>query len=480
MEADAAGCLTPAEILLHAKRVGIGARRDRKMTKRGFSTLQKLARILREKRHEAALLAALGAAACLFLLGCQNGYEAPDTASSLTVKTWYVSSDASADSLMDGSKEHPFREIQDAVDAASGGDTIYVESGSYQPFEVDSRLSGSEEHQTLICAAKGADPVILPGGSATGDPSDSTAISLTDVSHVTVSGFEIDGGGAGIVFRSSEAVAEDGGAGQSFEGIRIEDCYIHDIKGTHGIAFYSANAYAPVTDLVIRDCRICRCELGDSEALVLNGNIDGFEICGNVISSCDNIGIDMVGFEGTALLPESSGENIYAYDRPVNGIVHDNTVSDISSYGNSAYWDGSSYSLAADGIYCDGGSYIEIYDNEVRNCDIGIEVATEHDVSENELFCVTDVEVYENTISGCSGFAGLCIGGYDSNRGYTINSYFHDNVLDGNAIQIFIQRSRGNRISDNVMKNSDETIVYSDAFPPSEMDNEVEGNVVQS
>lgn len=379
---------------------------------------------------------------------------------------------------MDGSKNHPFREIQDAVDAASGGDTICVESGNYLPFEVDSRLSGSEEHPTLICAAKGASPVILPDSSAVGDTVGSTAISLSGISHVTVRGFEINGGGAGIVFRSPSAVPEDAGAGRSFEGICIEDCYIHDIKGVHGIAFYSANAYAPVTDLVIRNCRICRCELGDSEALALNGNIDGFEICGNIVSSCDNIGIDMAGFEGTALLPESSGENIYKYDRPVNGIVHDNKVSDISSYGNSAYWDGSSYDLAADGIYSDGGSYIKIYDNEVRNCDIGIEVATEHDISKNELFYVTDVEVYENSISDCTGFAGLCIGGYDSGRGFTVNSYFHDNVLDGNAVQIFIQRSRDNRIFDNVLKHSSETIVFSDAFPASEMDNEISGNVV--
>ncbi|MGI6178037.1 MAG: NosD domain-containing protein [Eubacterium sp.] len=445
---------------------------------REFSISKKLTRFCSSKRYKAALLAVLGAAACLFMSGCQYGSEAPGAASVLAEKTWYVSSDASSDDLMDGSEDHPFREIQDAVDAASGGDTICVGSGNYQPFEVGSRLSGSEEGQTIICAAEGAVPVILPDDSATGDAADSTAISLSDISHVTVKGFEINGGGAGIVFRSSEAVPDDAGTGLSFEGICIEDCYIHDIKGVHGIAFYSANAYAPVTDLVIKNCRICRCELGDSEALVLNGNIDGFEICGNIVSSCDNIGIDMAGFEGTALLPESSGENIYKYDRPINGIVHGNTVSDISSYGNSAYWDGSSYSLAADGIYSDGGSYIKIYDNEVRNCDIGIEVATEHDISENELFYVTDVEVYENNISDCSGFAGLCIGGYDSDRGFTVNSDFHDNVLDGNAIQIFIQRSRGCKIRDNVLKNSSETIVFSDAFPPSEMDNEISGNEI--
>jgi hypothetical protein len=449
------------------------------MINREFLILHmKLTRIFSDKRYKAALLSALVAAACLFLSGCQHGYETPGSTSVLQGKTWYVSAGASSGNLMDGSENHPFREIQDAVDAASGGDTICVESGNYLPFEVDSRLSGSEESPTLICADKGAVPIILPDPSAAGDPGESTAISLSGVSHVTVRGFEINEGGAGIVFRSPSAVPEDAGAGRSFDGICIEDCNIHDIKGVHGIAFYSANAYVPVTDLVIRNCRICQCELGDSEALVLNGNIDGFEICGNIVSSCDNIGIDMAGYEGTALLPESYGENIYKHDRPVNGIVHGNKVSDISSYGNSAYWDGSSYSLAADGIYSDGGSYIKIYDNEVRNCDIGIEVATEHDISENELFYVTDVEVYENSISDCTGFAGLCIGGYDSGRGFTVNSNFHDNVLDGNAVQIFIQRSRGNRIFDNVMKNSDETIVYSDAFPPSEMDNEISGNVV--
>lgn len=37
---------------------------------------------------------------------------------------------------------------------------------------------------------------------------------------------------------------------------------------------------------------------GVSEVVVLNGNIDGFIIFGNVVCNNNNIGIDFIGYEG--------------------------------------------------------------------------------------------------------------------------------------------------------------------------------------
>lgn len=56
-------------------------------------------------------------------------------------------------------------------------------------------------------------------------------------------------------------------------------------------------------------------------------------------------------------------------DRARFGKVTGNVVFEISALGNPAYT-----ALAADGIYVDGGGSLEITNNIIYNCDIGMEV----------------------------------------------------------------------------------------------------------
>ena len=41
------------------------------------------------------------------------------------------------------------------------------------------------------------------------------------------------------------------------------------------------------------------CKLGQSESMVLNGNVTDFVVSHNVVHDNDNIAIDFIGFEGT-------------------------------------------------------------------------------------------------------------------------------------------------------------------------------------
>src|SRR5207244_7848179 len=132
----------------------------------------------------------------------------------------------------------------------------------------------------------------------------------------------------------------------------------------HGIAFYGSAA-TPMTNIVVDGNEIRNCRLGQSESLVLNGNIDGFTVARNVVHDNDNIGIDFIGFEGTG----PAGQ-----DQARNGICVDNVVYNISSATNPTYGGDRS----ADGIYVDGGRDIVIERNKVDNCDIVVEVASEH------------------------------------------------------------------------------------------------------
>ena len=96
-----------------------------------------------------------------------------------------------------------------------------------------------------------------------------------------------------------------------------------------------------------------------------------------------------------------------------NGICRDNLVHNISTEGNEAYFEDGEYDLCAGGIYVDGGQNIEIFNNFIFNCDIGLEVATEHSPDDNELFKVSGIHAHDNVIADCTGWSGITFGGYE-------------------------------------------------------------------
>ena len=52
----------------------------------------------------------------------------------------------------DGTQQHPFQDIQDAINAAFSGDVIYVYAGEYNIFQVDKSLTiqGVDVENTII------------------------------------------------------------------------------------------------------------------------------------------------------------------------------------------------------------------------------------------------------------------------------------------------------------------------------------------
>ena len=176
----------------------------------------------------------------------------------------------------------------------------------------------------------------------------------------------------------------------------------------HGIAFYGTTAI-PMTNILVDGNEIRNCLLGQSESLVLNGNVTDFIVSNNIVHDNDNIGIDFIGFEGTG--PAGS-------DQARNGVCTDNTVYNISSFTNPTYGGDRS----ADGIYVDGGAGIVIERNKVYNCDIGIELASEHAGKNTQ-----DITIRNNFVSG-SYQANIMTGGYAANRGNAINIVIVNNT----------------------------------------------------
>ncbi|MBQ6370715.1 MAG: hypothetical protein IJJ21_03935 [Firmicutes bacterium] len=435
-------------------------------------------------------------ALCLAACGSQQGQadqaDQQDQATQKNQAELHVATDGS-DESGNGTPDEPYATISFAAGSAPGS-VIIVHGGEYGPVELDAACSGTEDSPTVIRAAEGERPVIHAeeaavaadsGGTeqaagtdsegpeqavGTDDAADRVCFSITNVHHITVEGIETEGGTHGITYESTREAGD-----QPLESIALRNCKVHGVRGIHGINVYAYNDLAPVSDLNIEGCEVYDCECGDSESLVINGNVDGFLIAGNTIHDNNNIGIDMIGFEGLAMHTDGDA-NPYEVDQVRNGICRENVVYNISSEGNEAYYEDGEYDLCADGIYVDGGRDIEICSNFIFNCDIGLEVATEHSPEDNELFRVTGIRVHDNVIAGCKGWTSLCFGGYDKDLGFTEDCEFDHNTLVDNETQIAVQRSKNNKIHSNLLVGGETAVEFSEDCRKKDMVNDISGN----
>ena len=393
-----------------------------------------------KKKWIAVLVMLMLAMAGSVLAACSNEEPAEEPAG----RVIHVSVKGN-DETGDGSAENPFATPAYAAAQAEPGTEVIVHEGKYGQFELDGEASGTESEPVVFRAAEGEKAVIESApGNAEADEN-SIGIHLVNVENITIDGFEVTGGTHGIYYESLPDRGE-----MPLGNITISNCKVHGIRGTHGICVYAENDLAPVKNLTMEGCEVYDCGCFDSESTVFNGNVDGFIIRDNVIHDNNNIGIDMIGFEGTARHDGSGFDNPYDADYVRNGECSGNVVYNISSEGNEAYFEDGEYDLCADGIYVDGGQDIKIHDNFIFNCDIGMEIATEHSPDDNELFKVSGIEVYDNVIAGCMNGYGMCFGGYDADLGFTENCSFHNNTFDDTDTTIGVQRSKDNKIYDNI------------------------------
>ena len=226
--------------------------------------------------------------------------------------------------------------------------------------------------------------------------------------------------------------------------VRLDGNFVHDLGTTfegrnggdaHGIGVFGTTSDHPIEEVEIVDNELANLTLGSSEALVVNGNVKDFLIEGNRVHDTNNIGIDVIGFEGTASDP--------TVDQARDGIVRDNTVWNVDSYGNPAY----GYDRSADGIYVDGGRDVLIEGNVVHDINIGIELASEHAGRATRNITVRNNVVYDATT------IGVAIGGYDRRRGSTEDCVIVNNtIVNTDGVELLVQfDTRNNLIANNVI-----------------------------
>ena len=168
-----------------------------------------------------------------------------------------------------------------------------------------------------------------------------------------------------------------------------------------GITFYGSNPNSPIERVIIDNNHIHHCDPADSEALVLNGNIRKFEVTRNTVHDVNNIGIDFIG--GEAWIG--------------GGVVRDGLCRQ-----NVVYRARHAKGYAA-GIYVDGALAMAIENNEVYDCDLGIEVGAENAGIETSKILVQHNHLHDNTMPG------LVFGGFKEEAGRVKNCTFKNNLL---------------------------------------------------
>ncbi|MDP4145866.1 MAG: right-handed parallel beta-helix repeat-containing protein [Bacillota bacterium] len=358
-----------------------------------------------------------------------------NSSANISNAVYYVSSKDGSDDN-DGSEKSPWKTIQKAADNTAPGDTVYVRGGIYNE-KVSINNSGTKNAYITFKNYDGETPIINGNNqSVSDDDLENGLIVINEKSFIKIIGFDV----TDYVSTNQYGVAGIKVTGAS-KNVEIRSCKVYGIKTTYagttksrnayGIVAYGTNGDSSLDGLVIDNCQIYNCILGQSESLVLNGNVTNFKVTNNKVHDNDNIGIDFIGYENTA------SKNDYAR----NGICTGNQVWNISTANNKTY-DGK----GADGIYVDGGASIVIERNKVWSTDIGIETASEH------LNKATDgVTVRNNLVYNCS-VSGISMGGSGITNGKATNIKILNNTVYNTDTNMNIQKNC--QFNSNVIKNN--------------------------
>ncbi len=305
-----------------------------------------------------------------------------------------------------------WRTVQHAMDAAPAGATVEIADGTYVE-RVECNVNGTEEAPTTFRAATPRQAVL--DGNSTGDAD--AVLALRNRSYVTIEGLVVtnnnqpdaqgilvEGAGTDVTLRDNEIYGINFSANADDEP--------NENTNAQPLIVYGTDGETPINDLVIEDNLVRDCRPGYSEGVALNGNVKRFRVSGNTVHDIRNIGMDFIGYEGTA--PAS--------DRARDGSVTDNYVYDCRS----------PYATAA-GIYVDGGRNISIERNRVTGCQWGIEIGAEAVGRDAREIAVRNNFVYLNDDGG------LQIGGFDYPNGSGIvvasvvegNSFYANDAVEG-------------------------------------------------
>jgi len=352
-------------------------------------------------------------------------------------KTIYVDDD-NTEGPWDGTEEHPYQYIQDAVDNASDGDTVFVCNGTY-----DKTNDSSIWHHENVFIYK---PINLIGESKENtiiDGRESTILRI-ESSSFTIKYFTLKNAyNGGIFFNTAILVMK--GPHPHIENICISDCIINNNGGGIGFA-------CDVSNISITNCGIY-----DNLNGICTEMIENVTVSNCVIWNNRNCGIDFCG-------TDISISNCYITDSYCGVALEGNSKNIATSYGNI-------FGQPWEGIVPEGNMFGK------RQI--------------NEGMAAKNIDIHHNKIQGNS-FMGIIAGGFFSDSCFIRNNTIHNNGIehepmipmhagicllsDGLTVEhntissnkmagIFLFRSSNNKIiENNIMDSEYDGFFYQEKF----------------
>jgi N-terminal glycosyl-hydrolase-114-associated domain/Right handed beta helix region len=348
-----------------------------------------------------------------------------------------------------GTQAQPWRTIQKAANTVTAGSTVYVRGGVYNE-RVTLSKSGTAGSYITFQSYPG-ETAIVDGTGLTVPAGDTGLFLVVNKNYLKIRGFEIRNYKTATLNNVPVGINVRGTSNH----IELRNNKIYNIEtnvtsanggDAHGIAVYGTSGTQSLNNVIIDGNELYNLKLGSSEALVINGNVDAWQVTNNKVHDVNNIGIDAIGAEGTAP----------ANDAARNGLIAGNDVYNIDTYGNPAY--GTDRSAGC--IYVDGGTNIIIERNKAHACNIGIELASERQGKSTSYVTVRNNFIYRNTVMG------IAMGGYEANKGKAENNtvvgntlFENDTLKQGNGELLLQYNVFNNTIKNNIFYANNQNIL---------------------
>ncbi|MBL8081952.1 MAG: hypothetical protein JNN26_05010 [Candidatus Obscuribacter sp.] len=301
-----------------------------------------------------------------------------------------------------GSKDNPFQTIQQAVDKAPPLSVINVGPGIYKE---KVKVGRSD----LTIQSDPQNPAVLEPGKGAGGRGDAAFSIGSDINNVAIKNFEIRN------FTGTEAGIKV--EGKNISNITLAGNNIHSASGAEGIRVYGRGTTeeSRVRNINLVSNKVHDLNLGQLEAMPVNGNVSDFRVIGNAGYKLNNLFIDAIGGEGKSPNKE--------LDQARRGTIEFNYADGISSRRNDTY----SREPSAAGIYIDGARDINIRNNYIKNSDFGLEIASEH-----SKLNASGIRATGNIIENAE-LAWLTRGGEKRRPGGARDSTVTNNLIIGNG-----------------------------------------------
>jgi parallel beta-helix repeat protein len=355
---------------------------------------------------------------------------------------FYVDGQTGQDTDTGISLSHAWKTIQKACNAAVPNSVVLIKGGTYAE-KLVVNVSGTPG-KPIVFTCYGQDSVFVDGtgtaGAALLQISDKNYLEFNHLSFQNL----VQNNARGILVETSATgVSTD----IAFRKIRVKHICWTANPATLPSATDNAQPFIVygrdmgLKNLVLDSSEVFDNITGFSEAVSLDGNINGFQVSHCRVHDNTNIGILAAGNYGTSTTPST--------DHARNGLIAENVC----------YRNTSTYATSG-GIYVDGGRSIVLERNTCYENGYGIELGCEQNGTTDSIQ-VRDNLLYANQD------VGISVGGYTTattgqvlNCSIRNNTFFQNNTVSTGSGELTISKASFCVFENNVFYTNSQAVLY--------------------